>query len=159
MFLVCTFFTNWKLKLVEFQLWFFLYQRNFDQNQNLLLLDINKEIIIRYFIEIYDVNKTQVLGWDTYWNLPHLPDLTGSSPCPNRPGGKNGGQGGNSQSFPPSPDLAIFEATFVQSNVELVKEWSSIYCLRFTYSEVPNRRACLLKFFRFSFHSARKYFL
>ena len=90
MFLVCTFFTNWKSKHVEFQLWFFLYQRNFDQNQNLLLLDINKEIIIRYFIEIYDVNKTQVLGWDTYWNLPHLPDLTGSSPCPYRAGGTGG---------------------------------------------------------------------
>ena len=36
------------------------------------------------------MNKTQVLGWDTYWNLPHLPDLTGSSPCPYRAGGTKG---------------------------------------------------------------------
>ena len=61
-------------------------------------------MIIRYFIEIYDVNKTQVLGWDTYWNLPHLPDLTGSSPCPYRAGGI-GGPGGH---LPPLPNFPRF---------------------------------------------------
>ena len=99
------------------------------------------------------------LRWDTYWNLPHLPDLTGSSPCPNRPGGKKGDKGAIphlSFSPPPSPDLAVLEAKLVQSNVELVRvsERMTFYYLLFTYchpsrfSNLPPPSLALFNLFR-----------
>ena len=66
---------------LEFSLWIVSYKLNDTY--------FNKHFIIYDFIELYDMNKNTscVLRWDTYWNLPHLPDLTGSSPCPYRAGG------------------------------------------------------------------------